>query len=160
MSAAAGVAASVKRNFKDEEGRYVTSARLEVLETPLLNKGTAFTRQERVALGLEGLLPAAFLSLEEQAERTYGQLHAQPSDLLKNVFLAAVHDATKCCTTASSLTTCASCCRSCTTRPWARRSSSTAMSTAARVGSTCRSTSRIGWRRRSATSGSAPTTWT
>ncbi len=65
---------------------------MEVLETPLLNKGTAFTRQERMALGLQGLLPPAFLSLDEQAERAYAQLHAQASDLLKNVFLEELHD--------------------------------------------------------------------
>jgi malic enzyme len=82
-----------KRNFREDGDAYVTTARgVEVLETPLLNKGTAFTPTERVALGLEGLLPPAALSLDEQAERAYAQLHAQPGDLLKNVFLEGLHD--------------------------------------------------------------------
>ena len=42
---------------------------MALLRDPLLNKGTAFTEQERDALGLRGLLPAHMLSLEEQAER-------------------------------------------------------------------------------------------
>jgi malate dehydrogenase (oxaloacetate-decarboxylating)(NADP+) len=42
---------------------------MAVLRDPLLNKGTAFTEQERDALGLRGLLPAHVLSLEEQAAR-------------------------------------------------------------------------------------------
>jgi len=82
-----------KRNFREDGDAYVTTARgVEVLETPLLNKGTAFTPTERVALGLDGLLPAAALSLDEQADRAYAQLQAQPSDLLKNVFLEGLHD--------------------------------------------------------------------
>ena len=83
----------MKRNFRKDSDGYVTTARgVEVLETPLLNKGTAFTPQERAALGLEGLLPAAVLSLDQQAERAYAQLHQQPSDLAKNVYLEALHD--------------------------------------------------------------------
>lgn len=65
---------------------------VEVLETPLLNKGTAFTATERAALGLEGLLPSAVLSLDQQAERAYVPLRAQPSDLAKNVYLESLHD--------------------------------------------------------------------
>jgi malate dehydrogenase (oxaloacetate-decarboxylating) len=84
---------SVKRNFREDGDGYVTVARgVEVLETSLLNKGAAFTPTERAALRLEGMLPPAVLSLDEQAERAYAQLHAQPSDLLKNVFPEALHD--------------------------------------------------------------------
>jgi malate dehydrogenase (oxaloacetate-decarboxylating) len=64
----------------------------ELLSDPRLNRGTAFTVQERSALGLEGLLPAAVQSLEEQATRSYEQYLAQPTDLAKNEFLAALHD--------------------------------------------------------------------
>ncbi|PHF99776.1 NAD-dependent malic enzyme [Bacillus toyonensis] len=64
----------------------------EVLSTPLLNKGVAFTREEREELGLKGLLPPAVLTLEEQARRAYEQFSSQPDDLLKNVYLTALHD--------------------------------------------------------------------
>jgi malate dehydrogenase (oxaloacetate-decarboxylating) len=63
-----------------------------LLRDPRLNRGTAFTAQERVELGLEGLLPAAVLSLEDQAKRAYEQYSAQPTDLAKNDFLGALHD--------------------------------------------------------------------
>jgi malate dehydrogenase (oxaloacetate-decarboxylating) len=63
-----------------------------VLRDPGLNRGTAFTLEEREAFGLEGLLPAAVLSLEELATRSYDQYLAQPTDLAKNDFLAALHD--------------------------------------------------------------------
>ena len=62
------------------------------LRDPRLNRGTAFTAEERSTLGLEGLLPAGVLSLEEQAKRSYEQYGAQPTDLAKNDFLAALHD--------------------------------------------------------------------
>jgi malate dehydrogenase (oxaloacetate-decarboxylating) len=75
------------------EGGYVTSARgLEVVREPLLNKGTAFTAEERDELGLTGLVPSAYETLEQQARRVYAQYRAQPTDLLKNVYLEALRD--------------------------------------------------------------------
>ncbi|PFS16137.1 NAD-dependent malic enzyme [Bacillus cereus] len=65
---------------------------VEVLSTPLLNKGVAFTQEERDELGLKGLLPPAVLTLDEQARRAYEQFCSQPDDLLKNVYLTALHD--------------------------------------------------------------------
>jgi malate dehydrogenase (oxaloacetate-decarboxylating) len=63
-----------------------------VLRDPRLNHGTAFTGEERAALGLEGLLPAGVQSLEDQAKRSYEQYGAQPTPLSKNEFLAALRD--------------------------------------------------------------------
>src|SRR5579862_17500 len=64
----------------------------ELLRNPRLNRGTAFTHEERSALGLDGLLPSAVQTLEQQATRTYGQYQAQKSNLARNLFLAALHD--------------------------------------------------------------------
>jgi malate dehydrogenase (oxaloacetate-decarboxylating) len=64
----------------------------DVLRDPHLNRGTAFTRDERAALGITGLLPPGVQSLEDQARRSYEQYSAQPTDLAKNDFLAALHD--------------------------------------------------------------------
>ncbi len=75
------------------DGTLETTLRgVEVLATPLLNKGVAFTEKEREALGLKGLLPPAVLTLDEQARRAYEQFCSQPDDLLKNVYLTALHD--------------------------------------------------------------------
>ncbi|MFF3467245.1 NAD-dependent malic enzyme [Streptomyces sp. NPDC002619] len=63
-----------------------------VLADPRINRGTAFTAEERLALGLDGLIPPRMLSLDQQAERAYGQYTAQPTDLAKNVYLTALHD--------------------------------------------------------------------
>ncbi len=46
----------------------------DLLGQPFLNKGTAFTLEERATLGLEGLLPTAVRTLEEQGEIVYAQL--------------------------------------------------------------------------------------
>jgi malate dehydrogenase (oxaloacetate-decarboxylating) len=63
-----------------------------VLADSFLDHGVAFTKAERKALGLTGRLPSGVLTLDQQAERAYRQLHAQPDDLAKNVYLEQLHD--------------------------------------------------------------------
>ena len=65
---------------------------MALLRDPLLNKGTAFTEQERDALGLRGLLPAHVLSMQAQAERVMTNLRRLPNDLEKYVALNGLHD--------------------------------------------------------------------
>jgi malate dehydrogenase (oxaloacetate-decarboxylating) len=74
-------------------GRYKTKARgLAVLNSPLLNKGTAFTAEERKALGLTGLLPPDISTLEVQVTSAYTQYGRLTDELSKNIFLTALHD--------------------------------------------------------------------
>jgi malate dehydrogenase (oxaloacetate-decarboxylating) len=63
-----------------------------VLSNPMLNRGTAFTHEERRALGLQGLLPSGVSTLEGQLRRVYAQYRRQPDDLAKNVYLANLRD--------------------------------------------------------------------
>ncbi|MFF4181323.1 NAD-dependent malic enzyme [Streptomyces sp. NPDC001750] len=73
--------------------RWDTAARgRAVLADPRLNKGTAFTRDERQALDLVGLLPPQVLTLEQQSSRAYAQYLAQPDDLARHVNLTALQD--------------------------------------------------------------------
>jgi malate dehydrogenase (oxaloacetate-decarboxylating) len=70
-----------------------TKARgLAVLNSPTLNKGTAFTAEERTALGLTGLLPPDISTLETQVKRAYIQYELLPDALSKNIYLTALHD--------------------------------------------------------------------
>ncbi|MEZ5581673.1 MAG: NAD-dependent malic enzyme [Candidatus Competibacteraceae bacterium] len=64
----------------------------DVLTTPLLNRGSAFTPEERAALNIAGLLPAGVSNLDQQAARAYEQYQDQPSGLAKHVYLTALHD--------------------------------------------------------------------
>jgi len=65
---------------------------LSVLNSPLLNKGTAFTAEERQALGLRGLLPPDISTLETQVRRAYIQYERLPDALSKNIYLTGLHD--------------------------------------------------------------------
>lgn len=70
-----------------KEGNLETTLRgKEVLSIPTLNKGVAFSAEERKSLGLDGLLPPTILSLDEQAKRAYEQFQAQPPPSPKRVF--------------------------------------------------------------------------
>src|SRR5579862_5935350 len=74
-------------------GIYETKARgMTVLTTPLLNKGTAFTLEEREALGLTGLLPPVISTLEAQVTCAYAQYQRLQDALSKNIYLTALHD--------------------------------------------------------------------
>jgi malic enzyme len=58
----------------------------------MLNKGTAFSTEERRRLGIEGLLPFKSSSQSQQAARIYEQLHAQPDDLQRYLLLSALQN--------------------------------------------------------------------
>jgi malate dehydrogenase (oxaloacetate-decarboxylating) len=65
---------------------------ISVLSTPMLNRGTAFTLEERRALGLVGLLPQGVSTIDGQVRRVHGQYQRQPDDLARNVYLANLRD--------------------------------------------------------------------
>ena len=89
-----GAGTSRGRNFRvAADGACETTAfGQEILETPFLNKGSAFSLQERADLGLIGLLPAAVTTIELQAERSYEQYRHQPDNLARYIFLGSLHD--------------------------------------------------------------------
>jgi malate dehydrogenase (oxaloacetate-decarboxylating) len=62
------------------------------LATPSLNRGVAFSRDERRRLGLTGRLPSAVLTLEQQADRVWQQLQSTPTDLGRNLLLHQLHN--------------------------------------------------------------------
>lgn len=62
----------------------------EILNNPFLNKGTAFTEEERSKLGLVGLLPPRVQTIEEQAQQTYQQMQTKGTDLEKRLFLMEI----------------------------------------------------------------------
>ena len=80
----------------------VTGQRL--LDDPLLNKSSAFTESERRELGLRGLLPLHSSTIEEQLVRVYENYQRKDTDIERYIFLTALQDRTKHCSTG--------CCRS------------------------------------------------
>ncbi|WP_338027260.1 NAD-dependent malic enzyme [Colwellia maritima] len=63
-----------------------------LLETPLLNKGSAFDHQERINFNLAGLLPPRFETIDEQVDRAYMQYCSFHNDINKHIYLRAIHD--------------------------------------------------------------------
>ena len=61
-----------------------------ILNNPFLNKGTAFTQEERKELDLIGLLPPYIQTIEEQAAQTYAQMQTKVNDLEKRLFLMEI----------------------------------------------------------------------
>ena len=62
----------------------------DILNNPFLNKGTAFTLEERKELGLIGLLPPYVQTIEEQAAQTYTQMQTKANNLEKRLFLMEI----------------------------------------------------------------------
>ena len=71
---------------------YISYAGPLILETPLLNKGSAFSVEERLLFNLEGLIPEAIEGIEEQARRAYEQLQACNGMVEKHIFLRDIQD--------------------------------------------------------------------
>jgi malate dehydrogenase (oxaloacetate-decarboxylating)(NADP+) len=65
---------------------------VKVLHNPVVNKGTAFTGEERERLGLRGLLPPNILSQEMQVKRVLENLRSKPDDLERYIFLISLED--------------------------------------------------------------------
>ncbi len=64
----------------------------DLLDMPKLNKGGAFTQEERDLFGLTGLLPHQVETLDQQVARMYVQYHEHHSNLGKNIYLNVLHD--------------------------------------------------------------------
>lgn len=64
----------------------------EILNNPFLNKGTAFTEEERAELGLTGMLPAHVQTIQEQADQAYAQYLIKVNDVEKRIFLSTLFD--------------------------------------------------------------------
>src|SRR6202047_4332742 len=65
---------------------------MNLLDTPQWNKGTAFNDHERVALGLQGLLPPHVESLQEQSVRAYEAFKQKNTDLERHIYLRQLQD--------------------------------------------------------------------
>ena len=82
----------LKRDKNNNKYLEVYSKGYEVLRLAALNKGTAFTLEERIDLGLEGLLPPEIISLTAQVVRLYEVYCKEQEDIDKYQFLRAVQD--------------------------------------------------------------------
>jgi malate dehydrogenase (oxaloacetate-decarboxylating) len=87
------ILAAAAKPRQTNDRHYETKARgLGVLNSPLLNKGSAFTAEERTSLGLTGLLPPDISTLDAQVKRAYIQYARLPDSLGRNLYLTALHD--------------------------------------------------------------------
>src|SRR5574343_1348146 len=71
---------------------YIPYAGYTLLELPLLNKGSAFTQEERTNFNLHGLLPHIIETIEEQSQRSYQQYCAFSDDINKHIYLRNIQD--------------------------------------------------------------------
>lgn len=70
----------------------ITVRGYQLLNRPMLNRGVAFTHEERAALGLIGLLPPGQRPIEDQVRRVYRQYLRQPDNLAKSLYLTHMRD--------------------------------------------------------------------
>ncbi|MFH4430362.1 NAD-dependent malic enzyme [Vibrio alginolyticus] len=76
----------------DKRPLYIPYAGPALLATPLLNKGSAFSAEERSSFNLEGLLPESTETIQEQVERAYQQYKSFESDMDKHIYLRNIQD--------------------------------------------------------------------
>src|SRR4051812_18263530 len=85
---------ALEQGYGTAEGPYVETSRsgYDLLNEPLLNKGTGFTDPEREVLELHGLLPPTVATLDEQVARRLQAFRQQPNDYARYVFLRGLQD--------------------------------------------------------------------
>ena len=71
---------------------YLPYAGNNLLELPLLNKGSAFSAEERSHFNLHGLIPHAIETIEEQSQRSYQQYCAFTDDINRHIYLRNIQD--------------------------------------------------------------------
>ncbi len=83
----------MNHNAQDQQQPlYIPYAGPNLLEMPLLNKGSAFSQEERIFFNLEGLLPHNIETLDEQVERAYQQYLNAADDMGRHIFLRNLQD--------------------------------------------------------------------
>ena len=79
-------------NLKSKRPLYIPYAGNTLLELPLLNKGSAFTAEERKNFNLHGLIPHVAETIEEQSQRSYQQYCAFNDAINKHIYLRNIQD--------------------------------------------------------------------
>lgn len=82
----------IKRDANGREYMEVYLEGIALLRLVMTNKGTAFPNDERVALGLDGLLPPQVNTIEQQLERVYAGFRREPSPIAKYQYLRALQE--------------------------------------------------------------------
>jgi hypothetical protein len=105
-----------------------------LLESPIFNKGSAFSERERAELGLLGLLPAHVATIDEQLMRTYENFRQKTSAQERYIFLTSLQDRNETLFTDCCRSTSPRCCRLSIPRSSASHRRTTATSIAGRAG--------------------------
>ncbi|QKQ69442.1 NAD-dependent malic enzyme [Acinetobacter sp. 10FS3-1] len=79
-------------NQNPDRPLYIPYAGNTLLELPLLNKGSAFSEEERINFNLKGLIPQVIESIEEQSHRSYQQYRTFNEDINKHIYLRNIQD--------------------------------------------------------------------
>jgi len=79
-------------SMNNKDPLYISLAGPTLLETPLLNKGNAFSTEERRDFNLQGLIPGIIENIEEQTDRAYRQLNDFTNNMDKHIYLRAIQD--------------------------------------------------------------------
>ncbi|MEF3109994.1 NAD-dependent malic enzyme [Raoultella sp. WB_B2P2-3] len=79
-------------NEAREDPLYIPYAGSLLLEAPLLNKGSGFTKKERDVFNLHGLIPSSVETIEEQSQRAWQQFQDIKSDIARHIYLRNIQD--------------------------------------------------------------------
>ncbi len=82
-------------DYRRERGEIVVDVEargFHIIQEPMLNKGTAFTPEERETFELEGIIPPVLSNIDTQLDRAYAKFLNRPDDMSKNIYLNSLHD--------------------------------------------------------------------